>query len=112
MNFWHSLGTTQNEFSANTFYLTGNIELSIIPVPGYECAYDGTTPIYDRMTMTGWTRTINNSTQERWQGTTKFWTGDTQVAYTENGQIDLNKTTKLYTLLGDWNTGYFNILPI
>ena len=84
MNFWHSLGTAQNEFSANTFYLTGNIELSIIPVPGYECAYDGTTPIYDRMTMTGWTRTINNSTQERWQGTTKFWTGDTQVAYTEN----------------------------
>lgn len=105
----------------NTFSGTGFVEvstgttidviLSANPQSGYYLtSYGGNGP-WDEMRLTGFTWNGTN----RWTGTTRFYSGGTQV-YTETGGfVQLNSSTKTYSIGGTFgsypDTGYFYVMP-
>jgi hypothetical protein len=109
-------GTTTNdtvEFQQANFPLvstasTFNLTLSASPEAGYVLVDDGTAGLYDKIVMTGWTY-YDVLGQTRFSGTSLFFSGNTQLPYTENGSVIFDGT--YYNLGGAFDTGYFNIQP-
>jgi hypothetical protein len=106
----------QVEFTGSSFSLTlgttlSTLDFSATPVGSYYIADDGTSGVYNRQVMSGFTRTVSGATSETYTGVTKYLTGTTLLPYTENGTIVVNKNNKRVSISGSFSVGYFNILP-
>lgn len=90
---------------------TIDVILSANPQSGYYLtSYGGNGP-WDEQRMTGFTWNGTN----RWTGTTRFYSGGTQVYTETGGYIQLNSGNKTYSIGGTFgsypDTGYFYVMP-
>lgn len=98
-------------FTTTTSAETPSFVLTMTPQAGYVIADDGTAGAYDRQTLTGFTYSSTGGGFLNYTGTTKFWSGDTQLPYTENGGISYSIAGGFYNITSAFDTGYFNINP-
>lgn len=100
-------GTISYLGTGSTFTLI----LSASPVGDYYLASDGVSGLYNKQILSAFTYTQTITNTDFFTGVTRFYSGDTLLPYSENGEISINRVNHLIYITGDYDTGYFNILP-
>lgn len=103
------------QLSGQTAYSTAStitLTATCTPIAGYVLANDGTAGVYDKFVCKDYVYYGEFGNQSRWSGTTYFYSGNTQLPYTEHGIISQDRSSKFIDVSGDYDTGYFNVLPV
>ena len=116
-------GTVQFSGGSFTYGGTGStisFTLSANPQGSFAFADDGIVGgTYNIQYLTGFTywktTTTSGVVRDIFTGTTSFYSGTTNIGYSEPGKIQFNKTSNVFEILSNspnFETGYFNILPV